>query len=306
MVYIDFTGGAHGHFLEFIILKHVLRHPAYENFTPFTSLGTAHIKPSLIDKSVFARHWTEHVPRAKFLADDLVIRIPVDPESIYLYFIFVGNSITRVADITLDLDQLEKNTLEKIPEQKHSNLKKTIMNELGIIRDYPRSKLRNIFYDRIRQRSIKFVDFQAFGAKSIAFNFDSFYNWADFLAGTNNIATALDLPQVDANRLQCDYQEFLKNNAVYWMQENVKALFTAILDDTLYSCSLNILEEAFLNVLITREFNIHSGLSTFKDYYTAEPTAISAEIKRVLKNRNVDFDTAIPISQQLDRVVLEF
>jgi hypothetical protein len=90
------------------------------------------------------------------------------------------------------------------------------------------------------------------------------------------------------------------------MQENVKALFTAILNDAAYSCSLNILEEAFLNALITQEFNIHSGISTFKDYYTAESTIISVEIKRVLKNRNADFDPSKPISQQLNQVVLEF
>ena len=61
MIYIDFPGGAHGNFLEFIICKHIIRVPEYKDFLPFTNLGTSHIRPIIQNKLVKADHYTTHV-----------------------------------------------------------------------------------------------------------------------------------------------------------------------------------------------------------------------------------------------------
>ena len=66
------------------------------------------------------------------------------------------------------------------------------------------------------------------------------------------------------------------------------------------------IEEAFLNVLITENFNIHSNISTFNENYSYDAVAISNEIKQVMKDRNAEFSLDVPINQQLNKIVLEF
>lgn len=305
MIYIDFPGGAHGHFLEFILLKHVMRLPEYENFTPFTKLGTSHKKLNIINKPVQALHITQHNIKLKPKENDLVIKIPVYSD-MYIDFLYYGNLLTRVADGNVDLTHLEKNTIEKLSHNKYTIFRQTILNEFGIRKDYSRAQLRNILYSQIRQRGRSFVTFTRLNCKETNFDFAVFYNWDDFLTEINRITKITGNYNVDAGRLLEDYNLFLKNNAVLAMKDNTLSLFNAICSGHSDLFDLNILEEAFLNALITDKFNIHSDLRTFDDYYIPDSGAIATEIKQILRKRNETFSLDLSISQQLDKVVLEF
>lgn len=307
MIYIDFPGGAHGHFLEFIILKHINRVPEYQNFLPFTDIGTSHLKKQISSgKTVLAVHYSQRNENITIDPDDYIIRIPVINKDLYLKFIIWGNITLRTGDGTFELSDFEINTLEKLKDKKFEILKQHILYEQGIKDIYPRSYLRNIFYSQIREQDNTYTTFKSGICKILNFEFSNFYSWDSFVKNLQNIAGKLRLEFMVTDTLEADYKAFLNKNSVYLMGQKVKHLFEKITDESFIETNLNILEEAFLNVLITDKFNIHSDIRTFNNCYKVNSIEIAYEIKQILKKRNADFSLEMPIAQQLDKIVLEF
>lgn len=308
MIYIDFPAASHGQFLEYLIHKHILHVQDYQNFLPFTDLGTSHKKPKSFYTSpqVRALHITEWNLGVDITADDKIIRIPVTSNNIYMRFIFWGNKTLRVGDGTFEIDDFEKNTLEKLKHDKYTLLREMIISDQGIKNRYSKVYLRNIFYSQIRENTIYFNKFRNFTCPYFVFDFENFYSFDNFLNTVNSLAMFLHKDDVNKELLFLDYQLFLQNNHVYSMKNRVEEFFNAMLEDKDIDLSLNIIEEAFLNVLITDKFNIHSDISIFEENNSGNSWQIANEIKTVLKNRNINYSLDLAINKQLNQIVYDF
>ena len=307
MIYIDFFGGSHGNFLEFLISKYVLQIREYQNHLPFTSTGTSHIKPDIHNgqkNSCTARHYSffkeyQNNLLHKIKSNDLLIRINIPTEDIY-YSVY--NASTRGGDIRMDLDQLEIDTIRKIKEGG-----KKFQNWLPLLPETPntpRSILRNIFYSKMHdefhyQQINNFYDFKC--NNIITVNIHTFYNYNLLVNFLNLIADHIEVQPHFDDLLEI-WQQFISKLECLPSKLKVDNFFKFLLNDVEIDIKFNILEEAYLNALITELFDIHSDMSIFEDSYPCSSLTISREIKQIMKNRNKSFSLQLPISKQLEMI----
>jgi hypothetical protein len=104
MICIDFQGGAHGNYLEFVCNKII----GVTNGTPFNSLGSSHNKQYTGEKMFYARHYSFWP--SPFLSDKIIsIQIDID-DLLPLQQV----SLLRAGDYDYDNDQLEIDTYNKL------------------------------------------------------------------------------------------------------------------------------------------------------------------------------------------------
>lgn len=116
MIQIDFVGGSHGNFLEFVLNKLTLG-DLVKDKTPFDSLGTSHNK-SLpdADKVFHCDHWfltpegctSDRVISIKFTADDLLPLMSV--------------SLLRTGNRGISPYELDINTYHKLNDQDYKSI----------------------------------------------------------------------------------------------------------------------------------------------------------------------------------------
>jgi hypothetical protein len=307
MIYIDFFGGSHGHFLEFLISRYVLQIHEYQNHLPFTPSGTSHIKPTIDNgqKNICtAEHYSFYTEKQnnlsnKIKSDDLLIRINISTEDIY-YLVY--NTSSRAGDVKMDLDHLEIDTIRKIKEGKEK-----LQNWLLYLPDTPntpRSILRNMFYSQMReefhwQQVNNFYDFKC--NNIITVNIHTFYNYDLLVNFLNLIADRLGAQPHFDDFLEV-WQQFISKLECLPSKLKVDNFFEFVLNDVDTDIKFNILEEAYLNVLITKLFDIHGDMSIFEDSYPCSSLTISREIKQIMKNRNKSFSLQLPILKQLEMI----
>ena len=84
MILIDFCGGAHGNYLEFVCNKFIARIPASEH--PFSSTGAAHNKDYPDSQDFMARHWSQLFPKLVMNTGGETQPVtPVSPQSNRIY-----------------------------------------------------------------------------------------------------------------------------------------------------------------------------------------------------------------------------
>ena len=114
-ILIDFPGGAHGHFLEFLLNKFYY----LEDWdAPFTAIGTSHNKAYIpYDKKFFANHFAreDFIDRASFTeyldnSQDVIV-ITIESDDLLQLAL---NSMYRAGDTRIDIDNLEKDTYNKL------------------------------------------------------------------------------------------------------------------------------------------------------------------------------------------------
>lgn len=306
MIYIDFFGGTHGNFLEFLFSKYVLNIPEYQNHSPFTSTGTSHIKPGVYfhrENICKADHYSFYTERRNKLiqniqTDDFLIRIKTSTEDMF-YAIY--NSTTRGGDASLDLENLEFDTIRKIKES-HNKFHNLLLH-IPDAPDTPRNILRNIFYSQIREESLRqhINNFYDFNSNIISVNVHIFYNYDLLVNFLNLIADQLGVQPHFDDFLEV-WQQFISKLECLPRKLKVDNFFEFVLNDVDTDIKFNILEEAYLNVLITELFDIHSDMSIFEDNYPFSSLIISREIKQIMKNRNKSFSLQLPISKQLEMI----
>ena len=169
---IDFCGGAHGNYLEFVCNKFIARVPASEH--PFSNTGAAHNKDYPDGQDFMARHWSQLFPKL-VLNDDVseytdavngiiepakrVLRLLSNEEYaksvkniISIQFAvddllpLTSISLLRAGDYGIDNDQLEINTYHKLDNPVYRPM-------LDIILDnFFNSQIKNS-YDNVRDPS---------------------------------------------------------------------------------------------------------------------------------------------------------
>ena len=107
MIHIDFQGGAHGNYLEFVCNKIA----GIAIGTPFNSAGASHNKLYTAKKIFYSDHYSfRHRP----MVFDKIISIQVDTDDLLL---LQQISLLRAGDRGYDNNQLEINTFNKLNNQ---------------------------------------------------------------------------------------------------------------------------------------------------------------------------------------------
>lgn len=107
MIYIDFQGGAHGNFLEFVC--NTLLGGVKSDGQPFNKLGASHSKNYIGEKVFDAWHWFQE-PAVRIL-DSKIISIRIQADDLLP---LSSISLLRAGDFQLDNDELEIDTYNKL------------------------------------------------------------------------------------------------------------------------------------------------------------------------------------------------
>lgn len=123
MIYIDFQGGAHGNYLEFVCNRFIAKIPG--SSTPFNNLGASHNKLYGITPTFVAKHYFENPAELSQLAGNRVISIQVSPSDLLQ---LTSISLLRAGDHNLDNDTLEVDTYNKLGSLNYLWVRDNIVN----------------------------------------------------------------------------------------------------------------------------------------------------------------------------------
>ena len=110
MIYIDFQGGSHGNYLEFVCNK-FLGGISVESQSPFTDLGTSHNKKYIGKKIFHAKHLFDYLGKRTTPEFGKIISIKITVDDLLP---LSAVSLLRAGDYGYDNDQLEINTYNKL------------------------------------------------------------------------------------------------------------------------------------------------------------------------------------------------
>ena len=108
MIYIDFQGGAHGNYLEFVCNKFLANVNTDGN--PFNSQGAAHNKQYLDEKKFNAWHYFEYQGKKTIIENSKIISIQITPDDLLA---LSSISLLRAGDYNIDNNLLEIDTYNK-------------------------------------------------------------------------------------------------------------------------------------------------------------------------------------------------
>jgi hypothetical protein len=110
MIYIDFQGGAHGNYLEFVCNKFLAK--VTVNDLPFNNLGASHSKQYKSEKQFQSWHYSSfHGVKPVELFNSKIISIQIDHDDLLP---LQSVSLLRAGDRNIDNDQLEIDTYHKL------------------------------------------------------------------------------------------------------------------------------------------------------------------------------------------------
>lgn len=287
MIRIDFYGGSYGNFLEYIINRYVYN-ISFDIFSPFNQLGASHnVTDEYMNvRQVVAEHYS-FKSGYPIYSDDTVIQIKINENSMYhvLY-----NSLMRAGDQTINLDQIEKNTIAKLTAagKKFSNFKEQIIADYGFTVDYARSTIRNYFYSQLRESNFFLDVVNAHDnydcIKIIKFDVGQFESIKSFIESLQKLSVELNNKQfIFDEDFSCLYNEFIDKNEGIKSYNKCNDIITDIISGKYVDINLTIIEEGFINCWITKTFNIHSDIDCFSDNYPTNTRIIYDQIIEKLK-----------------------
>jgi hypothetical protein len=112
MIYIDFQGGAHGNYLEFMCNKYLAKVEC--NDSPFNQLGASHKKKYYTPQEFKAWHYFEYLGVKTVLKDSKIISIQHTHNDLLL---LSSISLLRAGDYALANDKLEQSTYWKLKNE---------------------------------------------------------------------------------------------------------------------------------------------------------------------------------------------
>lgn len=199
---IDFLGGCHGNFLEFVLNSLLL--DDLELKSPFTDIGTSHAKHRNYDynskRIVKADHYFQS--NISFTSKNIIV-ITVTPDSDILQLMSI--SLYRAADKKIIDNALEVDTFNKLNSSYYKSLLSNISNSYNIklsneSPDCPRYILREFFKFGFKNMEINgFVEGSADAIKKInlptvyKFPIQSFYDFDLFDKELKQIEKFFDL-----------------------------------------------------------------------------------------------------------------
>lgn len=327
MIYIDFYGGTHGNFLRFLINRFVLVLDEYQDFLPFNSSGVSHLLPpsSTTNNIVLANHYSmyeltqsdnkitlKEEDRLLHINDsDLLIRIHVNFEK--HSFIWFYNMFYRAMPIGHNLD------LKTTNDEDRFLITKSPLAQGHI--SYCKSNrkcLRNVFYSLFLDPNLFFnipeyyTSYHGFKKPKIKnfldisidtlFDYNSLYNFLLEIAKNQNC----NHHNVNDPMLYKVWRTFINRSGGFYKKTQVDHFFQNILSDTTNKkiVKFNLMQESYLNFLITKNLDIHKNIHTFEEEkLTLSSELISQEIKNIMHCQNSNFKLTAPINQQIKVII---
>lgn len=278
MIKIDFFGGLHGNFLELMLNLGFFPSTIDLNHQMFDANGACHVKDFLPDyqPTIKCGHWSwDQIP---FAPDDKVVRIRPDHQSM---LIAVTNTYLRTAGRSLDIDNLEIDTIAKLERVKHDKkttpFLETLISEHGVQKDYARSILRNYFYSMFSTPKFGLDVYSVFDPETPSYHefpFRSFFNTTDFFMELSKIGSYLELPYTPTSALAQLHQEFLRSNQGHHSKTKCDRIIEHILSGQLMPIQCNLVEEAWINHVLTVAFNCVYLEALWQDQYPSNTELI--------------------------------
>lgn len=195
MIYIDFQGGSHGNYLDFVCNKFLAKIPCNE--LPFNSLGASHSKSYLADKEFTCGHYFADPAKKAKLHNNKIISIQITPDDLLP---LSAISLLRAGDHNIDNDRLEINTYHKL---NNSNYRWVLDNII-----------KNFFQTQVRD-SYNFVKDTTWPPVNTIDDFEKLDDWIKHECLTQH---KLKLLQFDADHPDCPrhvLREFFKLSFYY-------------------------------------------------------------------------------------------
>lgn len=256
---IDFHGGTHGNFLEYIVNTQIFKTPESETsiFTP--NRGSSHEADDTYQqhREVTCGHFSDNAQGKeddpKYVGfqygnDDKIIRIVIDQQTDKQFFIALTNLLHRTSGATFDQH------MNQIPE--------SVRND--------RKLLRNNLYSKINERQRYcnlFPMFNRVWLPTFDFNFDAFFSYTSFCKELYKLSKWLDKEFVPSNRLYALWSEFIEKNQGYASYIKCDKVMQDILSNTDSKIDCTVLEEAWLNYLLSK-FGVYSNVLDQLEYPT--------------------------------------
>lgn len=273
---IDFFGGVHGNYLELVVNHWIDQNVSYDITLPqFNSNGACHLKNDNADYCPIttAQHYSYF--GMQFNDTDLVIRIVPTQDDL---LIAITNSFLRAGDQTLDLENLENNTYEKMSSlPKMAQFVNTLVTNHGLHDRYSRKVLRKYFYSMFDDYEYGLSMFVDWTPVKNFYNFDfrRFFNFSSFIQGLQEISKFVNLEFSPTPQLIDLHKNFLQLNQGYHSELKCNKVVEAILHQQSMDLKLNIVEEAWVNYKISKMFNLYDVVELEQDVYPATTDIIS-------------------------------
>ena len=269
---IDFHGGTHGNFLEFVANVFIMQTPT-DTFDIFSSTGGSHNKSLYYEqnKIIVCGHFSsENIQFIKVQENDLMIQIILDHHDDDAYFICLTNLLHRSGDMTYS-EQL------KIPPDE--------------IRSDP-VKLRNNFYAKINERDLYIPEYtQTYHFKNKTFKFphDSFFSYPRFCRTLNQLAFFLEQTFFPDKRLYNLWKKFMEGNTGWQSWNKCNKILNSVLsgdEGLIEQCTE--LEHAWINYNISKIARMYSGGSFSDKIFPPYANMIYDEIQSHLTQLRVE------------------
>lgn len=243
MIKIDFHGGTHGHFLEYVSNVYIMQTPPSTTNIFTTSTGSAHQADSNYsdNKLIVCGHFSrEEFPNKRIHETDTVIRIITDTDKDDLFFIIYYNLLHKAGDVGITAQ---------------------LMNAPTHIR-HDTMAYRNQFYSKCNERQI-YSDFfpQFCNIPNAVFEFpvDAFFSFTNFCKKLNELAFFLNQTFFPDDTLYQLWGMFIERNQGWHAYNKCNTIIENVFANLPYEFSCNIIEEGWINYNLSKICRIYSG-----------------------------------------------
>jgi len=280
MIYIDFIGGAHGNYLEFICNKFLAKIKI--KGSPFNDLGASHSKKYLESKVFENGHYhldCNWYPKEKLL-DSQAINISIQHQDLLP---LQSISLLRAGDYNIDPDQLEVDTYNKW-DNKHYQ--------------WVRDNLINGFFTNQLQSSYNAVKDSSWPLINSIRDFKNLPNWIQ--EECTNVHN-LTLHELNADNPDCPrniLREFFKLGFKYPEQNG----FITVYKNMTYDVSTNVSVFPYGCFYNTEQFIIELKKLAHDLGYTFEPDAEFLDLHEQFLTLQIYKDSKIYCDKIIDRI----
>ena len=271
-ILIDFEGGTHGNFLEFLLNK--LFHQNQDIQNPQTSLGTSHNKSyNPMDMKFVAWHYARKKPfndlpeyKEYFQKYNDIIVITVNEDDLLM---LNEISLLRAGDRNLVADQLEINTYNKLNDRIYLEMLGNLITSYNLDitaenPDVPRHILREFFkfgYKTPRVHWFTTSQQYAFdclvGKNIVEFPFSAFYNFDKLCEQLQVVSDYFDL-NLEINRkiLLEAHNKFLDKIPNLNIKVKADTIINAVVNkENIPISNLSLFQESYINGKLENIFN---------------------------------------------------
>jgi hypothetical protein len=243
MIKIDFHGGTHGHFLEYVSNVYIMQTPGSTASIFKKDTGSAHDADSTYTSNRLIRcgHYSQPIYNLNINDDDTIIRIILDSDNDDLFFIATTNLIYKAGDIGFETQ------MTNIPESIRQNA----------------IAYRNDWYSKFNERNLysdHYKEFRSISNPIFKFPFESFFSFNNFCKSLNELAFFLNQTFFPDESLYQLWTEFIEKNQ--GQQSYVKC--DQIIQDIFNNKNreldnLTVIEEAWINYNLSKICRIYNG-----------------------------------------------